>query len=257
MRILVTGADGCVGRALVARARGRDIVGVGRAAGDLADPLVRERILDELRPDVVIFAAAFTAVDAAGTDPRAWAINVDAPAAWARRVPTWWLSSNFVFHGRGPHPPDAVPEPLGAYAAQKARAEIAVMAAGGHVARVGWVVGPGGRTFGSRLAARLRAGETVRAVADVIVQPTWSLDLADALLDLPSGLTHHIGAGETSWYGLALAVQARIGAGRVVPVRLAELGLGEPRPRDARLIPARLPPWWERVDRIAALGAAG
>lgn len=255
MRILVTGADGCVGRAIVARARahGHEAIGVGRRECDVTEPASREAALHRHRPDLVIFAAAFTAVDRCAVDPASERVNVEAPSAWARRVPTWWLSSNFVFHTRGPHPVGAPVSPRGVYADQKARGEAGVLAAGGHVARVGWVIGPGGRTFGATVAERLRRGETVRAVADVVVTPTWSEDLADALLALPPGLTHHIAGGETSWYGLALAVWARVGSGRVVPVRQEELGLPDPRPRDARLVPATLPPWWERIDRIAAL----
>lgn len=255
MRLLVTGAEGLVGRAVLARARARGIaaVGVSRAECDVTDAAARERALDRHRPDAVLFCAGFTAVDRTPVDPASWRVNVDAPAAWAARVPTWWLSSNFVFHDRGPHDPEAAPSPRGVYAGQKAAGEAAVRAAGGHVCRVGWVYGPGGRTFGSTLAARLRRGETVAAVADVVVQPTWSLDLADALVELPEGVTHHVGAGEGSWYAFALAVWARVGAGRVVPVRQEELGLAEPRPRDGRLRPARLAPWWSRTEAAAAL----
>ena len=112
--------------------------------------------------------------------------------------------------------------------------------------------GPNGRTFGSTRAARLRAGESVRALHDLRVQPTWSLVLAEALFALPRGISHHAGRGEASWYAFALAVWARVGRGKVVPVRLAELGLTEPRPRDARLTPAILPPWWERIERLVA-----
>lgn len=255
MRILVTGADGCVGRAIVVRAQvhGHEVVGVGRRECDVTDAAAREVVLARHRPDVVLFAAAFTAVDRCAVDPTSERINVEAPAEWARRVPTWWLSSNFVFHARGPHGVGDPVSPRGVYADQKARGEAAVLAAGGHVARVGWVIGPGGRTFGATVAGRLRRGETVRAVSDVLVTPTWSEDLADALLGLPVGLTHHIAGGETSWYGLALAVWARVGGGRVLPVLQEELALPDPRPRDARLVPASLPPWWERIDRIAAL----
>jgi dTDP-4-dehydrorhamnose reductase len=254
-RVLVTGADGCVGSAVRARgrARGLDLVCLGHADLDVTDAVARERALDLHRPDAVLFCAAFTAVDACAGDPASARVNVEAPGAWARRVETWWLSSNFVFHTRGPHAPDAVPTPRGVYANQKIAAETAVRAAGGHVARVGWVYGPGGRTFASTLARRLRAGEQVAAIADVVVQPTWSEDLADALLDLPEGVTHHIGAGETSWYGLALAVQARVGSGVVVPVRQEDLHLTDPRPRDARLTPARLAPWWDRLALTARL----
>ncbi len=253
MRILIPGAGGLVGSALRARAaeRGADCVLLTRAECDVTDPRARDAALRRHRPDAVLFCAARTSVDAVADDPTAEAVNVEAPAAWAREVETWLLSSNFVLGGPGPHLPDATPRPSGvAYARQKARAEAAVLAAGGHVARVGWVYGPGGRTFASTLAARLRAGERVRAIHDLVVQPTWSLDLADALLALPRGVTHHAGAGEVSWYGFALAVWARIGRGAVEPVRLADFGLREPRPRDARLAPATLAPWWTRIDEL-------
>jgi dTDP-4-dehydrorhamnose reductase len=254
MRILIPGAAGLVGTALRARAEasGHTCLFLERSECDVTDPRARSEVLRRHRPDAVLFCAARTAVDACATDGSSEAVNVAAPAAWAAEVETWLLSSNFVFGGRGPHPPGTTPKPAGVYADQKARAEAAVLAAGGHVARVGWVYGPHGRTFASTLVARLRAGEEVRAVHDVRVQPTWSLDLADALLEMPRGVVHHAGRGEVSWYGFALAVWARVGCGRVVPVRLAELGLAEERPRDARLAPATLPPWWDRVDALVA-----
>lgn len=247
MRILVTGAGGLVGRALVAvgRRRGLDLVGLDRAACDVRRD--RERCLRAHRPDVVIFCAAWTAVDSA--EEQGFAVNAQAPGEWAREVETWFLSSNFVFDGPGPHPPGETPRPLSPYARQKVAAELEVLAAGGHVVRVGSVWGPGGRTFASTLADRLRAGELVRAAPDRLVQPTWSIDLAAALLALPRGVSHLAGAGETSWYGLALAVAARVG-GRVEPVRWDSLGLRAPRPRDGRLAPAELPPWWARLDQL-------
>ncbi len=252
MRILVTGAAGLVGRALVARGAGT-MLAATRADGDVTDPTVRERLLDRHLPDAVIFCAAFTAVDRAGDrgeSDRAWAVNVTAPGEWARRVPTWWLSSNFVYSTPGPHGPSERPSPVGAYATQKAAGEDSVLRNGGHVCRVGWVYGPRGKTFGSTLVQRLVAGETVSAIADVLVQPTLSTHLAASLMQLPVGISHHIGCETASWFGFALAVQARVGRGRVVPVRLVDLRLPTPRPRDARLTPATLPGWRAGVDEL-------
>src|SRR5205814_6874046 len=101
-RILVTGASGLVGRAVRARAeaRGIDVVACGREL-DVTDATAREAALDRFQPDAVLFCAAFTRVDACATDPASWQVNVEAPAAWARRVPTWWRSSNLVFPARG------------------------------------------------------------------------------------------------------------------------------------------------------------
>ena len=261
--MLVLGAGGLVGRAVLraagavrapgaavgaavqGEAAGHTWIGVDRAACDVTDPAARAAALAAHRPDAVLFCAGFTDVDAAAHHPAAEAVNVHAPAAWAREVETWFLSSNFVFSGPGPHGPAEAPRPESAYGRQKVAAEEAVLAAGGHVVRVGWVYGPGGRTFASALEARLRAGERVRAIHDLVVQPTHADDLARALLPLPRGVTHLMGRDETTWYGYAVAIQAEIGRGAVEPVRAADLGLG-PRPRDGRLAPADLPGCWSR-----------
>lgn len=242
MRILVTGGEGLIGRALAVHggARGAEVVAIGRAECDVTCAEARDATLARYRPDVVIFCAAHTRVDDAGVATAA--VNAEAPAEWARRVETWFLSSNFVFSTVGPHVPGEAPRPTSAYAAQKVGAENAVLAAGGHVARVGWVYGEGGRTFASTLRARLIAGQDIPAIFDVLVQPSRADDVAKALLALPRGITHHVGSATVSWYGFALATAAQLGPasrGRIIPVRLAELGLN--RPRDARLSPALLP----------------
>ncbi len=245
MRVLVVGARGLVGSALVRAGAAHGWVGLDRAACDVTDAAQREAALKRYRPDAVVFAAGFTDVDGAALSPASAGVNAQAPGEWAREVETWFFSSNFVFDGPGPHDPTARPRPGSVYAEQKVAGEEAVLAARGHVVRVGWVYGPGGRTFASTVAARLGRGETVRATHDVLVQPTHADYVANAMLALPRGVTHLAGRAETSWYGFALAVHARVGSGRVEPVRADQLGLG-PRPRDARLAPALLPGCWER-----------
>lgn len=254
VRVLVVGAGGLVGAALVGAGAPFGWRGLSRAECDVTRATDREAALRAFQPDAVVFAAAFTDVD--GTTPVCAAVNVDAPAAWSRQVETWFFSSNFVFDGAGPHAPGARPRPANLYAEQKVAAEAEVLGAGGHVVRLGWVYGPGGRTFASTARARLSRGETVRAIHDVLVQPTHADDVARAMLPLPRGITHLAGREETSWYGYALAVQAQVRRGRVEPVRSAELGLG-PRPRDGRLAPAELPGWRERLGGGAAEAAGG
>ncbi|MCB9760444.1 MAG: NAD(P)-dependent oxidoreductase [Alphaproteobacteria bacterium] len=244
MRIGVTGADGLLGRAL----RRRGASGWTRAELDVTDPRAAERALARSRPDAVIFCAALTDVDACARDPRARAVNVEAPAWFAARVPTWLVSTNYVFDGPGPHAPDAGPAPINAYGRQKAEAEDRVRAAGGHVLRTGWLFGPGGRGFASTLFDRLRAGP-VQALRDWPVQPTWADDVAEALLTLPEGTTHAIGAEEADWATVAAAACALLGLPpeRVQPVEA--LGWGD-RPEDARLAPATLPGWSERLPLL-------
>ena len=153
MRILITGAGGLVGRALVARGA----AGLDHAALDVTDHDALAAAITREQPDAVIFCAAIANVDACATDPRARAVNVEAPAACARLAPTWLVSTNYVFDGPGPHRTDGPRRPVNAYGRLKVEAEDAVLAAGGHVVRTGWVFGPGGRNYPSRIEALLRA----------------------------------------------------------------------------------------------------
>lgn len=249
MRIWVNGASGSLGRAIVACG----VPGWTRAALDVTDRAAVDRALEAARPDAVIYCAAISEVDRCESDPAGRAVNTDAAIAWARRVPTWYISTNYVFGGPGPHRPDEPTTPVNAYGRLKAEAEEGVLAAGGHVVRVGWLYGEGGKGFGATLAARLRAGP-VRALRGWPVQPTDVRDLAPAILGLPRGITHLIGRQETTWEEVARAVAARLGVPeRVIAVDGLALG---PRPADARLSPAELPGWSERIDRLLAIGAS-
>lgn len=242
-RIHVTGAGGLLGSALLRLGAS----GWTRGELDVTDAEACEAALAAARPDAVIFCAAMTHVDRCAEDPGAWAVNVEAPAWWAARVPTWLVSTNYVFDGPGPHGPESTPRPAMAYGAQKLAAERGVIAAGGHVVRTGWIFGPGGRNFPSRIFEHLAAGE-VRALRGWPVQPTWSEDLAALLLTLPRGITHAIGAEEVDWAGFAEQAARRMGCPeRVRAVRDLPLG---PRPEDARLRPARLPGFSTRLPLL-------
>jgi dTDP-4-dehydrorhamnose reductase len=181
----------------------------------------------------------------------AQAVNVEAPIAFARLVPTTLISSNYVFGTEGPHSPGDPTSPVNAYGQQKVAAEEGVLALGGDVIRTGWLYGEGGTNFPSTLASRLRSGG-VQALDHWRVQPTWVEDLADVILECPSGITHAIGADETSWAALALALAGEMGLTDRVEI-VSALPLG-PRPRDARLAPALLPGWTERISQLLSLG---
>ena len=93
--------------------------------------------------------------------------------------------------------------------------------------------------------------DVCRAVFRVIgISKEVKIASSFSLMQLPVGISHHIGCETASWFGFALAVQARVGRGRVVPVRLVDLRLPTPRPRDARLTPATLPGWRAGVDEL-------
>jgi dTDP-4-dehydrorhamnose reductase len=246
MRILVTGGGGLLGGALARRG----LLAPTRAQLDVTDPVQRDRFLEEHQPDRVVFCAAVTGVDRCNSDPRAQAVNVGAPIAFARLLPTTLLSSNYVFGTDGPHSPGDPTSPVNAYGQQKVAAEQGVLAQGGDVIRTGWLYGRGGSNFPSTLASQLLSGR-VQALDHWTVQPTWVEDLADVVLGLPSGITHAVGSVETTWAAFALAIAAEMGLGGRVEI-VSELPLG-PRPRDARLAPAVLPGWTDRIEKILSL----
>ncbi len=246
--ILVLGAGGLVGRHLAALGT----PGLERSACDVCSDADRARVLAEYRPRAVIYCAAQASVDACETDPGAWAVNAAAPAAWAREVPLWYVSSNFVFSGAGPHAVDSPAAPLQAYGRQKLAAERGVLAAGGRVVRTGWVYGVGGRNFLSTLPAQLRQGP-VRAFGGMNIQPTWAGDLAKLLLTLPAGVTHAVGCETTSFAEAARTVAAALGCQAAVTEVLNPQGLlAAARPADARLEPATLPGWSTRWRELLA-----
>jgi dTDP-4-dehydrorhamnose reductase len=241
-RILILGAGGLVG----SHAAALGGVALDRAACDVTSTAARERALREHRPDLVLYCAAYASVDGCEHDPESWAVNRHAPAAWAREIPFWYVSTNYVFSGLGPHAPSSPTAPLQAYGRQKVQAEQAVLEAGGHVVRTGWVFGVGGRNFLSTLPQQLRRGP-VRAYGGVPIQPTWAGDLAQRLLALPRGLSHAVGAEETTFAGAARTVAAAMGlAERVDEVPGPAGELEADRPLDARMVPADLPGWSQR-----------
>jgi dTDP-4-dehydrorhamnose reductase len=267
-RVLVTGGAGRLGRALVRRAPARtsgeaeglaherteacplDLVAFDRATLDVTNQDVIARALDTHEPDVVINAAAYTAVDRAELDREAaFSVNASgaallARACQARPVRLVHVSTDHVFGGREERPyreGDAT-GPRSVYGASKLAGEEAVRGAGGTVVRTSWLFGEGSTGFVPSIAARLRAGERLRVVDDQHGCPTWVDDLADALLALarmPStpDLLHYCGEGATTWHGFAVAIAETIGVdpSRVTAIRTEEWSAVAPRPAYAVL----------------------
>ena len=222
-RALVLGAAGQLGKACMDCAPETVVVeGLSRATCDVTDDAVLRRVMDEVNPDVVINAAAYTAVDAAEDDPEsADAVNANAPAMLGalcaqRGLRLVHISTDFVFDGRAhrPYAPDADPSPLGVYGVSKWRGEQAVLASGaGHaVVRTSWVYGPGGRNFVLTMLRLMREQGSVRVVNDQIGSPTSARGLAKvcwllALHDDASGVFHWSDAGAISWYDFACGIQ--------------------------------------------------
>jgi dTDP-4-dehydrorhamnose reductase len=227
MKLLVLGAGGQVGRELcrLAWPEGYQIAAFDHAGLDIARrDQVFAAVVQE-RPDIVVNAAAYTAVDRAESEPdAAWAANCSGPANLAAAchdaaIPLVHISTDYVFDGSkaGPYRADDPVSPLGVYGASKEAGERAVRAAlAQHViVRTAWVYSAHGHNF-VRTMLRLAAERPVlRVVADQIGSPTSAADLAAALAAIIArladgearwGTYHFAGAGAVSWYGFAAAI---------------------------------------------------
>lgn len=264
MRIAVTGREGQVVRALaeVGQRDGVTVVPVGRPALDLAHPAGIGPALQAARPDVIINAAAYTAVDKAETEPAlAMAVNgvgagLVADAAAAMRVPILHLSTDYVFDGMlgRPYREDDPTGPLGGYGQSKLAGEHAVAAATSlHVIlRTAWVYAPFGQNFVRTMLRLAQTRDEVGVVDDQWGCPTSALDIAAALLAVARRLTgsaatadlfgifHMTGQGEAVWADVADAVFARAAAlgapsARVRRITTAEYPTPARRPANSRL----------------------
>lgn len=218
MKALITGAYGQLGRALIASApQGWSVEACGKGDLDLADPsAIRAKIADS-RPDFVINAAAYTAVDKAETDEElALAINATAVGAMAGALEQTGgrlahVSTDFVFDGTSAqaYRPEDAPNPISAYGRTKAAGEDA---AGSDtiILRTAWVYGAGGANFVRTMLRLMRDRDEIRVVADQIGAPTWASGLAGVLWGLvtanATGTYHHSDAGVASWYDFAVAI---------------------------------------------------
>lgn len=268
MPILVVGRSGQVARALLERGnrergeggeRGEEIVALGRPELDLTDADSIARALDKTAPDLVVNAAAYTAVDAAESDEdTAFALNAAGPGELARRcaaagVPLIHISTDYVFDGTlaRPYREDDPVAPTSAYGRTKAAGERAVQEAGGRslIARTAWVYSPFGKNF---VKTMLRVGatrDTLTVVDDQHGNPTSAHDIADTLLalgrrhaDWPDGeIVHVAGTGDTTWCGFATAIVATLpNPPTVTPITTAEYPTPARRPANSRLDGTRL-----------------
>ena len=222
MKVLVTGAGGQLGRALQATApAGGDLLALDHAALDIGDAAAVAARVRETTPDLVVNAAAYTAVDKAEGDAEAARrINAEAPghlatAAAAIGARFIHISTDFVFDGASgtPYRPDHPTAPLGVYGATKLAGERAVQAAhsGGLIVRTAWVYGDTGHNFVRTMLRLMAERHEVRVVADQVGTPTYAVGLARALWALDAagaiGIHHWTDSGAASWYDFAIAIQ--------------------------------------------------
>jgi dTDP-4-dehydrorhamnose reductase len=259
MEILLIGAQGQVGQALQAQlpALGR-VTALGRDQLDLTQVDQIRQVIQTAQPDVVVNAAAYTAVDRAEAEPDlAQAINAVAPQVMAATVKALGatlvhISTDYVFDGQACHPyAETHPtHPLGAYGRSKQQGEAAIQATGCQalILRTAWVYGS--RGHGNFVKTMLRLGlehPELRVVADQIGTPTWAVDIAGAICGLVSQLPteppagteiyHFTNSGVASWYDFAVAIfelAASLGwplqVQRVLPITTADYPTPAQRP---------------------------
>lgn len=215
MRVLVSGAAGQLGRALQASVpAGITLIAPPEAGFDITDTDSVAAVVAKAAPDVIINAAAYTAVDKAEADPElAQRINADAVAnlaACTRRLVH--VSTDFVFDGSAsqPYAPDARPCPISVYGRSKRDGETAA-GQDALIVRTAWVYAAEGNNFVNTMLRLMRERPEVRVVADQIGTPTHVAGLARAIWTLLSadktGIWHWTDAGVASWYDLAVAVE--------------------------------------------------
>jgi len=240
VRILLTGASGQVGWELARRLPELgELVATDRASLDLADAAAIRRVLRDVKPGLVINAAAYTAVDRAESEPGlAHAVNATAPAVLAEEAKRLGAllvhySTDYVFDGekRSPYTEDDAPHPLNAYGRTKLAGEEAVRASGCRylLLRASWVYAERGRNFLLAIARKARAGEPLRVVDDQTGVPTSAAFLAETTVRIlgraehPEGLYHLAPTGSTTWCGFARAIVERLGVNATVtPIRTAD-----------------------------------
>ena len=277
-RVAITGAAGQLGRQLVTafEAAGHEVRGLAHADFDIT-VAADAGALREWRPDVIVNSAAWTDVDGCARDPdRAMLINGEAPGRLAElAAPLGTLivqvSTNEVFDGSldRPYRPDDEPNAINAYGRSKLAGERAVAAATREhlVVRTAWLFGPGGTNFVTKILAaaeRLRAaGDPLRLVEDEIGNPTWTPDLAAAIVGLVGagarGIVHAAGTPATSRLGWArVALEAARIEVPIEPVPLASFERASTPPARAALAPSEGVPdmAWEPVTRAYAAQVA-
>jgi len=259
----IIGSNGQLGWELVriAEARGLNILALDYPEIDISDPASIDSQIESKGIDLIINAAAYTAVDRAESEPKvAFAVNCEGPAHLADRcrkrgIPLIHVSTDYVFDGTKPGAyieGDPV-APLGVYGESKAagEAEVRNRLPEHVILRTAWLCGVHGRNFVKTILKLGRERDTLKVVSDQFGCPTFAADLADAILEVVCqvkknqsvkwGTYHYCGAGKTTWHGFATAIFEIAGkyekfvVKSVVPISSAEYPTSVKRPANSVL----------------------
>jgi len=277
VRVLITGAGGQVGHELVRAFSGHDVVAATRSELDVTDRATVLAAVATFQPDVVVHAAAFTAVDACESESeRAFGVNAVGTrnvADAARRVDAHviYLSTDYVFDGTKHTPYDEwdAPNPQSVYGRSKLAGELELARdPSATIVRISWVFGEHGANMVKTVLRLAAEHETLQFVDDQRGRPTAAADAADLVARLAverlGGVVHGTNQGEVSWFEFARAVleSAGLDPSRVEPIATADLNPPRPAPRPANSVLddavlrlaglPRLPHYRESLDRVVA-----
>ncbi|WP_353815361.1 dTDP-4-dehydrorhamnose reductase [Agromyces sp. SYSU T00266] len=279
MRVLVTGANGMLGRDLQSALAGRHVTALGRADLDVTDAAAVAAAV--AGHDVVVNCAAYTKVDDAEShEDLAYAVNATGTANLAAACATVGarlvtISTDYVFDGNAtePYAENLPRDPINAYGRTKAAGEELALAAhpdGTYIVRTAWLYGKHGANFAQTMLNLAKSKDTWSVVDDQLGQPTWTADLAAQIMalldaDAPAGTYHGTNSGQATWYEFARAVLEECGLDpeRITPTDSSTFVRPAPRPSYSVLghdawAAAGIPemrPWREALAEAVRSGA--
>jgi dTDP-4-dehydrorhamnose reductase len=219
-----------LGKALVRRWTGGELIGLGSAQADIRKPEQVEKVVEAAKPDWIVLSAAYTDVDGCELNPQlAAAVNTQGPinvakvaAHYASRL--LFISTDYVFDGKKttPYETEDVRNPINAYGRSKADAERSLLEIlpSSCIVRTSWLFGPGGKCFPDTILKLAATRQQIEVVNDQRGSPTYTYDLADAIQQLcrtqAQGIIHCTNRDDCSWYQFAAEIIRQAGLDTIV-----------------------------------------
>ena len=271
MKALMIGATGLLGKALTRAWGGGELVGLGSRDLDIRDAQHVREIINATGPQWIVLAAAYTDVDGCeGNRDLAFAVNCEgavnvAVAARSSGAKLLFLSSDYVFDGKKktPYETDDERNPQSVYGRSKAEAEVRLRERYPEccIARTSWLFGVGGKCFPDTILKLTATRPALDVVDDQRGSPTYTVDLARAIIELcrndAQGIVHVTNSGDCSWFEFAQKIVGKAGLGtQIRPVSSKHLARPAPRPEHSVLSPSSLrrygiemPGWEDALQR--------
>ena len=278
MRILIFGASGLLGKALLREWTDDEVFGLSSREADIRDPKRVNDVVKPFRPDWIVLAAAYTDVDGCESHKDlAFSVNRDGPlnvahAANGAGARLLFLSSDYVFDGKktAPYEIDDVRNPQSVYGRSKAEAEarLAEVMPDCCIVRTSWLFGVGGKCFPDTILKLAATRPAIDVVNDQRGSPTYATDLASAIAQLcrqgATGIVHVTNHGDCTWFEFAGAIVKAAGLqSDVRPVSTQQMARPAPRPAYSVLSPKslqqrgiRMPTWQDALQRYLKARAA-